>query len=92
MTLQAGSRVVDWSTEAVDPLRLLALLDQGMPHEAIRADGTLDPEILRQHGWYLSGGHLYHGDGGAPAPPIAPPPPTPPRPGGPGQPPGHPRQ
>jgi len=42
------------------PEELERLLMKGMPVEAVREDGTLDPEVLREHGWHLVDGMLFH--------------------------------
>jgi hypothetical protein len=49
---------VQWDEEPVDAATLTKLLDEGLPPEAVRADGTLDPDALRQHGWVLERGWL----------------------------------
>jgi hypothetical protein len=47
---------LDWSKDPVPAGLLVRLVTmQGLPDEAIRPDGTLDPVILSRLGWELRG-------------------------------------
>ena len=56
--LVADSYVLDPSTTPLGPERIGRLITRGMPREAVRDDGTLDPDVLARHGWWLVDGHL----------------------------------
>jgi len=49
---------MDPSTTPLGSERIGRLIAQGMPREAVRDDGTLDPDVLARHGWWLVDGHL----------------------------------
>lgn len=47
---------LDWARDPVPPRLLERLVErQGLPLEAIRADRTLDPDVLARLGWRLTG-------------------------------------
>ena len=46
----------------VDPLTeldLRRLIHRGMPRDAVRANGTLDPDVLELHGWGVRNGFIF---------------------------------
>jgi hypothetical protein len=49
---------VEFPDPTVQPLterRVADLLAQALPPDAVREDRTLDPAVLREHGWSVSG-------------------------------------
>lgn len=57
--MEATHHKVDPTTEPLSELAIRRLVASGLPPEAVRDDRTIDPDVLTQHGWWISRGWIY---------------------------------
>ena len=46
-------RALDWQNDPVPQPLLDRLIRHGFPRDAVRANGTLDPDVCAEHGWEI---------------------------------------
>ena len=63
--MEAIHRKLDPTTDPLSEQAVRELVARGCPPEAVRADRTLDPDVLARHGWWIARGWVYGPPDGA---------------------------